>query len=441
MQHKLRVLTTAVLATLGMAGVPNVASAADNGVTISGFVNIEYSAVKIDQSTASGGGGLDANNRYQKAIADPTIFSRWAINITEDLGSGLAAIGKIEFLFSPGTGVTEVANEQWVGLSSKNWGTFRFGSVNPPFQLFAGGASVDRFIGTGLHLRGSGGAQYSPSSGFGTTGFVDHAVTYNSPLWNSWSFAALVAPSDATQADATLANTNQRNANTGGRGNGIDYQFAVKYNLPQYGDVFTGYSRDRATDSQRAQGLINGKIADDETVFRVGANLKFGDFGVYGQYDKIDNALNTFNLAALATASGNGAAGCGGGPAAGSGGDVGSSTQQCNNSLNVNGDGDIWSLGVSYTLGKTMLVLQGGQTNADAVGTALERKAKNVTVGAIYSLSKRTRVHAGYQNVNVEGARLVNQIGVGAAAPGQGGAALAVQPDRSTFSMGMRHSF
>lgn len=438
--NKLRALTVALLA------IPGMACAADNGVTISGTVNIEYSSVKIDQSTASGGGGLDANNRRQTAIADPTFFSRWALGIKEDLGGGLAAIGKIEFALSPGTGVNEVAREQWVGLSSKDYGTFHFGSVNAPFKVFAGGASVDRFIGTGLHLRGSGGAQYAPANGFGTGAFVDHAIAYTSPVWNSWSFAAVVAPSNATQADATLAATTQRNGNTGGKGNDIDYQFAVKYNLPQYGDLFTGYSRDTATDNQRAQGLINGKIADDETVFRVGANLKFGNIGVYGQYDRIENALNTFVgpiAAGVPAAAGNGGAGCAGGAAAGSGGDVGSSTQQCNNSLNVNGDGNIWNLGVSYAMGKTLLVLQGGQTTADAVGAALERKAKNITAGAIYSLSKRTRVHAGYQHVSIEGARRVSQItGAGAGQdPGQGGAALAVQPDRSTFSMGMRHTF
>ena len=441
MQNKLLVLATATLA------LPAIVSAADDtSVTISGNVNIEYYAVKIDQSTASGGGGLDANDRYQKAIGDPTFFSRWAINIKEDLGGGLAAIGKIEFAISPGAGVNDVAREQWVGFSSKNWGTINFGSVNAPFKVFAGGASVDRFIGTNLHLRGSGGAQYSPSSGFGTAAFVDHAFAYYSPVWNSFSFAAVVAPSDATQADATLANTNQRNGNTGGRGNGVDYQIAFKYNLPKYGDIFTGYSRDSVSDSQRNQGLINSETADDETVFRIGANLKFGDFGVYGQYDHISDALNTFNLANLATASGNGAASCAGGPAAGSGGDVGSSTQQCNNSLNVNGDGNIWSLGVSYALGKTLLVLQGGRTTADAVGSALERTAKNITVGAIYSLSKRTRLHAGYQNVSIDGARLVNQIGlptpaVTGTSPGRGGAALSVQPDRSVFSVGMRHTF
>ena len=433
MQRKLIALAVATA-----FAVPGLVFAQSNGVTFTGNINVEYTAIKIDQSTVSGGGGLNANDRYQKSIGDPTFFSRWGINVNEDLGGGLAAIAKIEFAFAPGTGVNEVAREQWVGLSSKNWGTLHFGSVHAPFKVFAGGASVDRFIGTSLHLRGSGGAQYAPASGFGTAAFVDHAFAYISPVWNSVSFAAVVAPSDATQANATTANTNQRNGNTGGRGNGVDYQIAVKYKLPKYGDVFGGYSQDNASDNQRGQGLINGKRADDETVLRIGANLKFGDFGVYGQYDRIENALNTFAVPVNATNSGNGAAGCSGGAVGGSGGDAGSTTQQCNAGLNVNGDGDIWSLGTSYTLGKTMLVLQGGQTQADAVGAALERKATNITAGAIYSLSKRTRVHVGYQKVNIDGARTVSQIGT---TSGQGGAALVEQPDRSTFSMGMRHTF
>ena len=415
--------------------VPVSVYAQGEGVTISGNVNVEYYSVKIDQATS-------ANSYRQEAIGDPTFFSRWAINVKEDLGSGLAAIAKIEFAFAPGTGVSDVAREQWVGLSSKDWGTVHFGSVNAPFKVFAGGASVDRFIGTSLHLRGSGGAQYAPANGFGTAAFVDHAIAYTSPVWSGFSFAAVVAPSDATQADATLANTAQRNGNTGGKGNGVDFQVAVKYNIPTVGDVFGGYSRDNASDNQRAQAPLNGKIADDETVWRIGANLKFGDFGVYGQYDRISNALNTFGVPVTTTNSGNGGAGCSGGAVGGSGGDAGNSTQQCNAGLNVNGDGKIWSLGVSYSLGKTMLVLQGGRTTADAEGVSNERTAKNITVGAIYSLSKRTRFHAGYQHVSIDGAHTVSQIGQTASGfAGAATAVLAEQPDRSVFSMGMRHSF
>jgi GBP family porin len=429
MQNQLRLLTAAIMA------IPAVAYADASSVILSGTVNVEYTAIKIDQGAAGGGSLL--NNRYQTAIGDPTFFSRWGLNIKEDLGNGLNAIAKIEYAFAPGAGVLDVAREQWVGLSSKNWGTIQFGSVNAPFKVFAGGASVDRFIGTSLHLRGSGGAQYAPFSGFGTAAFVDHAVTYISPVWSGVSFATVIAPSNATQADATLANTIQRNGNTGGKGNGVDYQVAVKYALSSFGDVFGGYSRDNANDNQRAV-VINGKNGDDETVWRLGANLKFGNFGVYGQYDRINNALNAFTLPVTATTAGNGAAGCAGGAVGGSGGDAGSSTQQCNAGLNVNGDGNIWSLGTSYTIGKTMLVVQGGKTHADSVGTAIERTATNITVGAIYNLSKRTRVHVGYQNVEIEGARTVSQIGT---TSGQAGAALAIQPDRSTFSMGMRHTF
>ena len=433
MQNQLRLLTAAIMA------IPAIAYADASSVILSGTVNVEYTAIKIDQGAAGGGSLL--NNRYQTSIGDPTFFSRWGLNIKEDLGNGLNAIAKVEYAFAPGAGVVDVPREQWVGLSSKDWGTLQLGSVNSPFKVFAGGASVDRFIGTSLHLRASGGAQYAPGSGFGTGAFVDHALAYISPVWSGVSFATVIAPSNATQADATLANTNLRNGNTGGKGNGVDYQVAVKYALPRFGDVFAGYSHDNANDNQRAALPINGKNADDETVWRLGANLKFGNFGVYGQYDRIDNALNTFALPITTSSAGNGAAGCAGGAAGGSGADAGSSTQQCNSSLNVNGDGNIWSLGTSYTIGKTMLVVQGGKTHADAVGTALERTATNITVGAIYNLSKRTRVHVGYQNVEIEGARLVNQIGVPGVAPGQGGVALAIQPDRSTFSMGMRHTF
>lgn len=434
-QKKLFVLTAIALAFPGL-----VLANEESGVAIHGNVNVEYSAVKIKQ-TASGGGSV-ANDRYQKAITDPALFSGWNITAKEDLGGGLAAIARIEYRFVTGAGVADVAAEQYVGLTSKDWGTVRIGSVGSVFRDFAGGASVDRFVGTGLELRGAGGAQYAPNSGFGTINVVDHSATYFSPIFNGFSVGVLIAPNDATQADPTLANTNQRNPNHGGKGNGIDYQVAVKYHIQKYGDVFAGYSQDNANDNERAQAPINGKTADDEKVWRIGANLKFADFGVYGQYDHISNAKNTFSTPTATGGSGNGAAGCAGSSAQASGGDTGVSTQQCNNSLNVNGDGNIWSLGLSYSLGKTLLVLQGGKTTADAVGVANERTAKNITIGAIYSLSKRTRFHAGYQHVSVSGAHTVAQIGQAAVGfTGAASAVLAQQPDRSVFSMGMRHTF
>lgn len=408
------------IAAAAVCAAPLMATAQVSGVKFGGHIQTEYSSIDIDQ--AAGGAGA----YRQEAIADNAFFSRWNISVTEDLGNGLSVIAFVDFGLNTGAGVTEIAREQWIGLSSKTFGTFNFGSVHAPLKDFAGGVRVDRFIATSLQLRGSGGAQYTPNNGFGSAAFVDHAIRYTSPVWNALQFAALIAPSDASQADATSVAAG-RNGNTGGKGNGIDYQLAAKYKIG-LGDIFAGYSRDQASDAQRAAAPVNGKVADDETVWRIGADLKFGAFNVYGQYDRISNAL-AFN---------SGGATCGGGGAANGVGDANVTTAQCNTALNTNGDGKIWNLGVSYPIGNTLLVLQGGQTTADAEGLANERTAKNITVGAIHSLSKRTRVYGGYQNVSIDGAHTVSQIG---GTSTTSGAILATQPDRSTWVVGMRHSF
>ena len=95
-----------------------------------------------------------------------------------------------------------------------------------------------------------------------------------------------------------------------------------------------------------------------------------------------------------------------------------------------------------YQLGKTTFVVQGGRSQADAVTngstgvlTANERSAKNITLGAIYKFSKRTRVFGGYQRVSLDGARSVDNSLT------SGTAVLGIQPKRSTWDIGLRHDF
>ena len=237
----------------------------------------------------------------------------------------------------------------------------------------------------------------------------------------------LASPGDATQTDATTAG-----GNIGGKGSKANYQVGLKFKIATTGEIFGGYSHDAANDAQKA-AITNGVNGDDEIVWRLGTAWNFGNFRLAAQYDKIKNALT-----------GNGGTTCSGDASANGAGDPGISTVQCNSSLNANGDGDIWFLTTQYKIGNTTLVLQGGETKADSVRTAAgvltanERKAKNLTAGAIYSLSKRTRVFGGYQRVNVDGARTVDNIQPAGIA---GVTALANQPDRSTWSIGMRHDF
>lgn len=400
-------------------GVPCAVYADASSVILGGHVQTEFSSIKIKQAPG-------VNDYRQESISDNGFFSRLNITVTEDLGNGLSAIAFIDYGFNTGAGVVDVPRETWVGLKSKNWGRVEFGSLHSPFKTFAGGATIDPFIATNLQLRGSGGAQYTPNNGFGSAAFVDHAIKYISPVFSGFQVAALIAPGDATQTDPT-ATAAGRNGNINGKGSGLDGQIAAKYKFGTH-EVFAGYSSDSANDAQQAAAAVNGKQADDETVWRIGGKLQFGNWGFAGQYDSISDAL-AFN---------SGGATCGGGGAANGVGDAGITTQQCNTALNTNGDGDIWSLGMNYKLGKTLLVLQGGKTTADAEGTANKRTAKNITVGAIYNFSKRTRVYGGYQRVNVDGAHTVSQIG---GTSTSGNVILATQPDRSTFVLGMRHSF
>ena len=125
-----------VLAVAGALAVPMVASADSSGVTLFGRLQAEYSSTKIDQASST---NPTAGAYRQQVISDNAGQSRWGLLITEDLGNGLSANGKIEFSIKTGTGVADTAREQWVGIASKSWGAFQFGRVQSPFKDFAGG--------------------------------------------------------------------------------------------------------------------------------------------------------------------------------------------------------------------------------------------------------------------------------------------------------------
>jgi len=417
------------LITLAVASAlcaPMLASADGSGVTLFGRVGAEYGSTKIDQA---GNANPTAGAYRQQIIGDNTGVSRWGLLITEDLGNGLKANGRIEFSFRTGNGTADSAREQWVGLSSKTWGEVQFGRVQSPFKDFAGGTSIDPFVATNLQARGSGGAMYAPGNGLGAAAFVDHAVRYNSPDFSGFSGSLLLSPSNATQADSTTGG-----GNIGGKGGADNYQIALKYKFGTAGEIFGGYSKDGANDAQKAGAAVNGRTADDENVWRIGGAWNFGDFRIAGQYEDVSNALGLVNGVAGTSSGGTT---CSNGASAGGGNDSGITTGQCNTALNTNGDGNIWFLTGQYKLGKTTLVVQGGHTQADAIGTSVERTARNYTLGAIYQFSKRTRVFGGYQRVSVDGGRNV------ANSPDstQAQVSAAVQPDRSTWTIGLRHDF
>ncbi|WP_300171756.1 porin [uncultured Nitrosomonas sp.] len=408
------------LAIAGALAAPLVASAEGTHVTIFGRLQAEYATVDVD--------GFNA----QSAVSDDALQSRWGLQIAEDLGAGLRAIGRIEYALNPGGDVHSTAREQWVGLSGDQWGEIKFGRVQSVLRDFAGGMSVDAFAETSLHANGSGGLMVSSANGYGSGehGFVNSAVRFDSPVVEGFSVAGLLMPGDADKNDPTGANrflglpgtaTGSNAEYAGGENGEWDFQIAAKYN-GQFDivgvDVFGAYSRDNASKFQKTYGV------KDEQIWRGGAIFSVGDFRLRGQYERVYDA-NPFGGAATCTSAA--AFGNAAGPISLDGG-----RGQCNSAMNPNGDGSLWIAGADYTIGNTMLVAQGGMATAKKTGGILEpfgtyakRNVENITVGVIHNLSRRSSLFGGYQRVWVKDRNL---------APG-------VDADRNVYTVGVRHDF
>lgn len=402
------------LAVAGALAAPVVASAQGTNVTIFGRVQAEYSGVD------------NGNNAYQGGISDNSRSSRWGLQITEDLGRGLKANARMEMGLNTGAGSASTPREQWVGLSSNNWGDVKFGRVQSPFKDFAGGMTIDPFAYTTLQANGAGGTMTGSANGMGSgaNGFVNSAIRFDSINVEGFSFAGMLMPGDANNlnpqnttniTNAMLPGGLGANGMTGGKDGEFDGQAAAKY-VFNYGgfdsSVFGGYSRDNANVQQKMLGMRA------EETWRVGATLKYENFAVVGQYERVNNALGAATCTSAAALSANGA---GTTSLPGSG--------QCNSAMNAGGDGNIWHVGTNYKWGNTLLVAQGGVMNAHAIGAVASRDAKSFTVGAIHSLSKRTSLFGGYQRVTVGEPAAVDVSNFNNAG------------NRNTWTVGMRHNF
>lgn len=386
------------LAVAGALATPMVASADGTHVTIFGRLQAEYATVDVD--------GFNA----QTAVVDDALQSRWGLQIAEELGMGLRAIGRVEFSFNPGAGTNQTAREQWVGLGGEQWGELKFGRVQSPFKDFAGGQSIDPFAYTSLHATGSGGLMVSSQNGYGAgdNSFVNSAVRFDSPVVEGFSLSALLMPGDADKRDPLLDS-----ANAGGENGEWDFQVAGKYSA-QFSDIdlniFGGYSRDNVSSLQKLSG-----VRKDEEIWRGGALVGYAGFRLRGQFEWVNNA-NPFGGAATCTDAA--AFGSAAGPVSLDGG-----RGQCNSAMNPNGDGYLWMAGADYTIGNTMLVVQGGMTEAKSEGLVAKRNVENITAGVIHHLSRRSSLFGGYQRVWVKDRNLVGDA------------------DRNVYSVGLRHDF
>jgi predicted porin len=407
------------LAVAGALAAPVIASAQGTNVTIFGRVQQEYSGV--DNGTSAYQGGLNDNARA----------SRWGLQISEDLGRGLKAIARLEQGVNTGSGTPQNAREQWVGLSSAQWGDVKFGRVQSPFKDFAGGMTIDPFAYTTLQANGAGATMTGSANGMGSgaNSFVNGAIRFDSIQTDGFSFAGLLMPGDANSFNPTAPGDTGgvgfggASGNTGGKNGEFDGQAAAKYAGNYMGHAYTvfgGYSRDNANDTQKAVAGVR-----TEETWRAGGTWKYENLAVVGQYERVTNAIGAATCTSASALAAN---------------PIAAASGQCNSAMNLGGDGNIWHVGTNYQWGNTQLVAQGGATHAEATtgitaGAGTARDSRSFTVGAIHSLSKRTSLFGGYQRVSqgtTPGSDHVDS-GSGSGTYGQG--------NRNTWTMGMRHSF
>ena len=416
------------LAVAGALAAPVIASAQGTNVTIFGRVQQEYSGVATGNN-----GGSTGDQSYQGGLNDNARSSRWGLQISEDLGRGLRAIARLEQGLNTGSGTANTPREQWVGLSSAQWGDVKFGRVQSPFKDFAGGMTIDPFAYTTLQANGAGGTMSGSANGMGSgaNGFVNGAIRFDSIQSQGFSFAGLLMPGDANNFDPTknaLGNEFSSvygggGGNTGGKNGEFDGQAAAKYAGNYMGaayTVFGGYSRDNANDAQKALSATLGSRTEE--VWRAGGTMKYDNLSVVGQYERVTNALGSATCTSASALASN---------------PLVASSGQCNSAMNLGGGGDIWHVGTNYQWGNTQLVAQGGRTNADAIGTVAARENNSFTVGAIHSLSKRTSMFGGYQRVTMGATGADPSLESGVPELGAGYAA----GNRNTWTIGMRHNF
>ncbi|WP_350282187.1 porin [Nitrosomonas sp.] len=406
------------LAVAGALAAPLAASAEGTHVTIFGRLQAEYATIDMD--------GFNS----QTAVSDDALQSRWGLQIAEDLGAGLRAIGRIEYSLNPGGGEDRhLAREQWVGLGGDQWGELKFGRVQSVLKDFAGGHTVDPFAYTSLHANGSGGLMASSDNGYGSGdhGFVNSAIRFDSPVVEGFSVAGLLMPGDADKNDPARINDLTY---AGGENGEWDFQVAAKYSgqFDAVGvDVFGAYSRDNVSTYQKSGLGLLGAAPKDEQIWRGGAIFSVGDFRLRGQYERVYNANPYGGAASCTHASAFGDYNPASPTQSADGG-----RGQCNSAMNPNGNGDLWIAGADYTIGNTTLVAQGGMTTAKKTGEVLtldpyyaKRNVENITVGVIHNLSRRSSLFGGYQRVWVKDRNLV----------------AGADTDRNVYSVGVRHDF
>jgi len=253
MNIKLKLLS---IATLTALAAPLTAQAT-SGPIVYGKLHVTVDHVDFDASTMGDYWQVESRG------------SRLGIKGSEGLGNGLSAIYKMEFGVNVTDGNSGVsARDQYVGLSSKTWGTFLLGRHNTPSKVMTNKDVFDDTVAdwneVGFTAAGSAGAIAEDNR-------ATNAIMYTTPTFNNFTFAAMVTPGETATDDEI---------------NGRFTSVAGKYaNGPLYVGLAYEETEFQGDDSANP-------TRDDQEKWRIFASYKFGDFMLGGMYQDIEGDGN-----------------------------------------------------------------------------------------------------------------------------------------------------
>lgn len=339
---KKSLITLAVLAASS-------AAMAQSSVTVYGRVDASVGNEKTTERNASGvvTNELSKNQQFNGSDAGLT-GSRWGLLGTEDLGGGLKAVFKLENRFSVDTGASAdpyFSGDAYVGLSG-NFGTVKFGrtySVLDDVRALAVSQNVfdSAFTPTSSVYR-------VKRDGTGTSSSNDYSsksanmIRYESPVFNGFSFGVNFAMDEKlTDADITK---------NGMRSTGL----MLRYKQGPL-EVALGHSKEDMYSTPASN-------VNDRKYTALSAAYDFGVVRVSGGYNRRSG-----------------------------------DTQVANNATITDGKDSEYTLGVTMPMGA--FAFSGGYASSTVKEAgATVAKASGFGLGMTYSLSKRTRLYAGYRD-------------------------------------------
>ncbi len=394
---KKSLIALAALATVG-------AAQAQSSVTVYGVFDAAYNSLSFDNLGGSTGA---ANQAKVTGIAGsgPLSSQRFGLRGSEDLGGGLRANFNLEYGFT--NALVDGATTASLSTTSSATDSTAVTSQN---NQGIGGQIVTRTSRVGLESAKLGRLDI----GYGLTGLFA-TVTGHSPLPGNNFIGDVAYTSNATSgADNRILNSV---SGYGGatRATGVQYTSPTINGLQAVVDYGSGQQSrelDSAGDNYRVSnaGLTlrysAGALSLAATTHTYKGELSATandqtttDFQAYSARYAVTsqlavNALYAKNKSKISTTG------------------------------LQNGKNDVTQVGVSYTMGKNVLVAQYGEGDGEAAAGASLRDRKGYQVGAIHNLSKRTSAYALYGN---QEAKYVS--------------ATPVTEKVSGFAVGLRHSF